>query len=139
MTGCVFCKIIEGQIPGTIVYEDETALVLLDINQAARGHLLVVPREHVGEFHELESGVASHLMTLAARWAPPAVEAVAADGYNLLLNNGSSAGQEVMHVHLHLIPRRQGDRVLRMGVPARIAEPGELQETAGRIKAQREQ
>jgi histidine triad (HIT) family protein len=139
MTDCVFCKIIDGQIPGTMVHEDETAVVLLDINQAARGHLLVVPREHVTQFHELDTGIAGHLMTLAARWAPPAVGAVEADGYNLLLNNGSAAGQEVMHVHLHLIPRRRRDGVLRMGVPARIAEPDELRETAGQIKAQDQQ
>lgn len=133
MDTCIFCKIVAGKIPSTRLHEDEKAIVFLDINQSARGHLLVVPRAHAGVWHELDGETAAHLAQLALRLAPSVLRSMKADGYNLVVNNGEAAGQEVMHVHLHLIPRWNGDHYIRLGVPARTATPDELRATAERI------
>ncbi|MBA3530660.1 MAG: HIT family protein [Ardenticatenales bacterium] len=129
MENCIFCKIIRGEIPGTFVHEDKQAVIFLDINQAAKGHLLIASRVHVEQWHELDEDNASHLARLAAQWAPAVLDATKADGYNLLQNNGPAAGQEVPHVHLHLIPRWTRDGYFG-GVPDRMAQPDELRETA---------
>lgn len=131
---CVFCKIIAGDIPSATVYEDDTSIVFLDINQAARGHLLITPRLHAEQWHHLDAETAAHLCTLAIRCAPAVLDALEADGYNLLQNNGAAAGQEVMHVHLHLIPRWRGDGYFGGGPKHRTANTDELRSTAQLIK-----
>jgi histidine triad (HIT) family protein len=135
MEECVFCRIIVGELPGSFVHQDDQAVVFLDLNQAARGHLLIVPREHVEHWHELEPATTAHMARLAAEWARPLVEAVQADGYNLQLNNGSAAGQDVMHAHLHLIPRWRRDGYYQSGPRHRRAAPGELDATAQLLRA----
>ena len=134
MTDCIFCKIVAGEIPATKVHEDDTAIIFLDINQAAKGHLLLVPRRHEEQWHQLDGQIAAHLGALAARWAPAVLEGLQADGYNLLQNNGQAAGQEVMHVHLHLIPRWKGDRYFGSGPQHRSAGAEELRGTASVLK-----
>ncbi len=137
MEDCIFCKIIAGEIPSARVHEDETAIVFLDINQASKGHLLIVPRQHTADFHELEGDAAAHMGRLALEWAGVAMRAVESEGYNLLLNNRKVAGQEVMHAHLHIIPRWTGDGYRMTPIPTRIADGAELQETAALIRGQR--
>lgn len=134
MDDCIFCKIIDGQIPSARVYEDDKAIVFLDINQASKGHLLIVPRRHVADFHELEGDTAAHMGKIALEWAGIAMRALEAHGYNLLLNNRKEAGQEVMHTHLHIIPRWAGDGYFKGPVPSRVADGAELQATAALIK-----
>lgn len=134
MDDCIFCKIMRGEIPSTRVHEDDTAIVFLDINQASRGHLLIVPRRHTADFHDLDGDTAAHMGRLALEWAGAAMKAVNAEGYNLVLNNRAVAGQEVMHAHLHIIPRTRGDEYRFGPVPVRIAEGDELQATAAAIK-----
>ncbi|MDQ4076352.1 MAG: HIT family protein [Chloroflexota bacterium] len=137
MENCVFCQIIRGEIPGTFVHQDDRAVIFLDINQAAQGHLLIAPRNHREQWHELDDATAAHLGKLAADFAPAVVNAFDADGYNLLQNNGEAAGQEVMHVHLHLIPRWQNDHYFGRGPRQRKAEAEELQDTAERIETEK--
>jgi diadenosine tetraphosphate (Ap4A) HIT family hydrolase len=84
-------------------------VVILDRNQAARGHLLIIPKSHVSLWHELEVAAALEMTTLAHAWARTVVEALRPDGYNLLLNAGAAAGQDVFHAHLHVTPRSRGD------------------------------
>ncbi|MGH2541475.1 MAG: HIT family protein [Ardenticatenaceae bacterium] len=138
MEDCLFCKIIAGEVPGTFVHQDETAVIFLDLNQAAEGHLLIVPRQHDEQWHQLDDATAAHLGKLAAGWAPAVVEATQADGYNLLLNNGHAAGQEIMHVHLHLIPRWRRDGYFGAGPRQRRADLDELRQTARRITQARQ-
>ncbi|MBA2390323.1 MAG: HIT family protein [Geodermatophilaceae bacterium] len=126
---------MRGEIPAATVHEDDEAIVFLDINQAIKAHLLIVPRVHAAQWHELDDGTMAHVARLTAQWAPAVVAAVDADGYNLLLNNGEAAGQEVMHVHFHLIPRKRGDGVRMAGVKPRLADAEELRGTASVIKA----
>ncbi|MCB0077319.1 MAG: HIT family protein [Anaerolineales bacterium] len=133
MPTCLFCKIIDGEIPGTFVHQDERAVIFLDINQAAEGHLLIVPRHHVEMWHELDGELAAHLARLSVDWAAPMLDVAGTDHYNVAVNNGAFASQEVPHLHLHLIPRHKNDGLLRYGGPPRIAERDELQATAQRI------
>jgi histidine triad (HIT) family protein len=114
-TDCVFCRILRGELPKTLVDESEHCLVMLDRNQAARGHLLVISKPHVALWHELDSHVVAEMTSKAHRWARVMVEALSPDGYNLLMNNGPAAGQDVFHAHLHITPRTAGDGYYRYG------------------------
>jgi histidine triad (HIT) family protein len=134
VTDCIFCKIIAGEIPSARVHEDETAIVFLDLDQAAKGHLLFVPRTHAELWHELDEATAAHLARLTQQWGPVVLETLQADGYNLLQNNGKPAGQEVRHVHLHLIPRWQGDHYFGGGIKHRQADAEELRGTASVLR-----
>ncbi len=114
---CIFCKIVAGELPSHKVYEDEATLAFLDINPATRGHTLVVPKEHATTIFDLPE----EALTATAR----ATQAVARilqrvlqpDGLNVIQNNGHAAGQVVMHYHVHLVPRREGDGSIRLWRP----------------------
>lgn len=109
MSECIFCRIVEGEIPSDTVYEDEATVAFLDANPLARGHTLVVPREHVKRVGELGADLAGRYFEPVPRIADAVQEAVDADGATLAWNDGSAAGQEVPHAHLHVVPRRRGD------------------------------
>ncbi len=106
---CVFCKIAAGQIPCLRVYEDAAVLAFLDIGPLADGHLLVIPKRHHEKMDEMPPDALAALMAPLPRLAKAVLAATGADAYNVLLNRGRPAGQEVMHVHIHLIPRRPAD------------------------------
>lgn len=122
---CTFCRIVAGDLQSTRLDEGEQCLVILDRNQAARGHMLVVPRAHVMLWHELEAMVAAEMAAKAHDWARALVEALRPDGYNLLVNNGAAAGQDVSHVHLHITPRSAGDRYYEFGGNHRVLSEDE--------------
>lgn len=106
---CVFCRIIAGQIPCMRVFEDDAALVFLDIGPLSEGHLLMVPKQHVERLDQMSP---EHVMAIT-RHLPmlgrSLMKAVGAAAYNILQNNGRESGQEVPHVHFHVIPRKAGD------------------------------
>lgn len=106
---CVFCKIVAGKIPALRVHEDETILAFLDIGPLADGHLLVIPKEHAERLEDSNPDTLSHLAGHLPRLARAVLAVTGAAGYNLLQNNGKVSGQEVPHVHFHIIPRAQGD------------------------------
>ncbi len=106
---CVFCKIVRGELPAHKVYEDEKVVAFLDIYPINPGHTLIVPREHYESLHEVPEDTLAAMIKAAARLAPAILKATGATGYNIVVNVGRSAGQEIMHVHLHIIPRREGD------------------------------
>jgi len=109
MADCVFCKIAAGDIPCTKVYEDEVCLAFLDIGPISSGHTLLIPKKHYETISEMPAAEAAHLAAQLPVLARAVQEAVGAQGINILQNNGAVAGQEVPHVHVHLIPRRPGD------------------------------
>lgn len=102
---CIFCKIIEGDIPSAKVYEDEHVLAFLDISQVTKGHTLVIPKKHVKNIYETPSEVASELFARVPRIANAIKAAFQPVGMNLLNNNEAPADQSVFHLHIHLIPR----------------------------------
>ncbi|MCI0499042.1 MAG: HIT family protein [Planctomycetales bacterium] len=106
---CVFCKIIAGQIPCTKVYENDAVLAFLDIGPISDGHTLVVPKAHTPRVDKTDSHTMAALAQALPMLADAVQQAVGADGYNILCNNGLSAGQIVEHVHLHIVPRKKND------------------------------
>ena len=106
---CIFCKIANGEIPSQTLYEDEEFRVILDLGPAAKGHALILPKEHYANLYELSDETAAKVMQLAKKMAVQMREKLQCDGFNLVQNNGEIAGQTVFHFHMHLIPRYEND------------------------------
>lgn len=106
---CIFCKIANGEIPSRTIYEDEQFRVFLDLNPAAKGHALIVPKEHYANLYELPEDLAADAMRLAKKEMALMTQKLSCDGFQLVQNNGETAGQTVFHFHLHLIPRYRTD------------------------------
>ncbi|HEX5310048.1 MAG TPA: HIT family protein [Solirubrobacteraceae bacterium] len=123
---CVFCKIVAGELPATIVDEDEQTIAFMDINPATRGHALVVPREHAVDLLEIESAQLAAVNAAAQRLAGRVKQALEADGVNLINSCGAAAWQTVFHFHLHVIPRYEGDPLRLPWQP----RPGDVEEIA---------
>ena len=123
---CLFCKIVAGEIPATKVHEDEATIAFMDINPATKGHLLVIPRTHARDLHEIGEDDLSACAAAARRLAARAKDALGADGVNLLNSCGSAAWQTVFHFHLHVIPRYDADPLRLPWHP----EPGDRDEIA---------
>lgn len=105
MGDCIFCKIINGDIPAAKVYEDEHVLAFLDISQVTKGHTLVIPKVHKENLYELDDEISQNLFKRVPKIANAIKTAYEPVGLNLLNNNGELAGQSVFHFHMHLIPR----------------------------------
>ena len=116
---CIFCKIANGEIPSTTLYEDEDFRVILDLGPATRGHALLLPKNHFANLFELDDETAQKAILVAKKMAGKMKAALGADGFNLVQNNGEAAGQTVFHFHMHLIPRYENDNA---GI---LWEPGE--------------
>ncbi|MFB6113556.1 MAG: HIT family protein [Halodesulfurarchaeum sp.] len=109
MKECIFCRIVEGDAPARVVYENDETMAFLDVNPLSRGHTLVIPKEHYEGFDDLPEDVGSSLMSSLRRLVPEIEAAVEADGANVGFNDGAAAGQEIGHLHGHVIPRFEGD------------------------------
>lgn len=133
MDGCVFCKMIAGQIPVAQIYEDDAVLAFLDIGPISDGHTLVIPKRHCTSVHECDPQILAEVGSRLGVIAGAVVAAMQAEGYNVLCNNGSAAGQVVGHLHFHIIPRKTGDRVLT-GWPSYRYPKGRIDEIAERIR-----
>ncbi len=132
---CIFCKIVAGELPATIVDEDERTLAFMDIAPATRGHALVIPRAHSADLLSVEAEDLSAVALASQRLAARAKERLGAEGVNLLSSCGRAAWQTVFHFHVHVIPRYDGDPlrlpwVPSAGDPAQIAAAA--QELSGR-------
>jgi histidine triad (HIT) family protein len=121
---CLFCKILAGELPATIVAEDERTIAFMDINPATRGHALVIPRAHVRDLHAIDPDDLVAVAVAAQRLASRARDRLGADGVNLLNSNGAAAWQTVFHFHVHVIPRYEGDPLQLPWVPG----PGDMDE-----------
>lgn len=106
---CIFCKIANGEIPSKTLYEDEEYRVILDLGPAAKGHALILPKNHYANLYELPEEAASKVMLLAKKMTAQMTDKLHCDGFNLMQNNGETAGQTVFHFHMHLIPRYKDD------------------------------
>lgn len=106
---CIFCKIAAGEIPSETIYEDEQFCVILDLGPATRGHALILPKNHYADLYGIPEETAGDVMKLAKKMAGIMTEKLHCDGFNLIQNNGETAGQTVFHFHMHLIPRYKED------------------------------
>ncbi len=105
----IFSQIVDGEIPARIVYEDETTVAFLDANPLAPGHTLVIPKDEYERVNDVPEGVATDLYATIHRMVPAVEDAVDADATTVAFNNGEAAGQEVPHVHCHIVPRFEDD------------------------------
>ncbi|SDL04080.1 HIT family protein [Natronorubrum texcoconense] len=105
----IFSQIVEGEIPARVVYEDETTMAFLDANPLAPGHTLVIPKDEYERLNDIPDDVATDLYATIHRLIPAVEESVDADASTVAFNNGEEAGQEVPHVHCHIVPRFEGD------------------------------
>jgi histidine triad (HIT) family protein len=109
MDSCIFCRIINREIPAEIAFEDEKTIAFLDIGPVSRGHIVLIPKIHAINLCSGQEEDALAIMRSVYELAPKVVQALGATGYNLGMNHGVDAGQEVMHTHVHIMPRYQND------------------------------
>lgn len=105
MSDCIFCQIVARKAPSSIVYEDDTIFAFMDIHQPTTHKVLIIPRAHVVTLYDLQDDQAAALMQLAVKIARAQRDITHCEGLSMFQSNGAVAGQEVMHLHLHLLPR----------------------------------
>lgn len=116
MTDCPFCTIVAGEAPASVLHEDDACVAFLDIQPANPGHALVVPRAHAAGLSDLPEQTGGHLFEVGMRLADALrASSIDPEGINLFLADGEAAGQEVFHVHLHVVPRYEADDVVVVG------------------------
>lgn len=120
MENCIFCKIANGEIPAATLHEDEDFRVILDLGPASKGHALILPKKHAANIYEISEENLSKAIILAKKMAGKMTDALGCDGFNIVQNNGTAAGQTVFHFHMHLIPRYEGDQVRLGWVPGKL-------------------
>jgi histidine triad (HIT) family protein len=121
-SNCIFCKIIAGEIPSATIYEDEDYKVIMDIGPAAKGHAILLTKNHCDDLFSLDDNSAVKGLLVARKVARAIQEVFQCDGMNMVQNNGAAAGQTVDHFHLHLIPRYHGDQVKITWNPGKYAD-----------------
>ncbi|MBO4695834.1 MAG: HIT family protein [Lachnospiraceae bacterium] len=132
---CIFCKIANGIIPSATVYEDDLFRAILDIAPAHKGHVIILPKEHADNLFSLPENVAEKLMPVVKKVAAAVKKTTGCDGINILQNNGTAAGQTVFHLHVHVVPRFEGDGILPVWPQGSYAD-GEAAELAAKIRAE---
>lgn len=130
---CIFCKIAMGEIPSTKLYEDERVLSFLDINPAAKGHALVIPKKHYHTLLDMPHEELKEVMEVVQKVAAAIMSTLQAEGFNIIQSNKEVAGQVIPHVHFHIIPRSKGDN-LNFQWEHGKAEQEELKKYAEMIK-----
>jgi histidine triad (HIT) family protein len=132
VNGCLFCKMVAGQIPVAKIYEDDVVLSFLDIGPISDGHALVIPKQHFEKLHDCPAEILGKVVSRLGKIAAAVVAAMNSDGYNVLCNNGRAAGQLIEHLHFHIIPRSSGDGVFDCW-PAYKYEKGKIEQIALKI------
>ena len=134
MDNCIFCKIANGDIPSATVYEDDSFRAILDIAPAHKGHVIVLPKVHADNLFELDDEIAAKALPIVKKIATALKAVSGCDGINVLQNNGTAAGQSVFHLHIHIVPRFEGDGILPVWPHESYAD-GEAAEWAAKIVA----
>ncbi len=134
MEGCVFCKIVAGEIPASVVYQDDRTIVFMDIGSVNPGHMLVAVKAHVENVFGLDDEQAAAVMRTTARVARALKASIAPEGVNLFQANGAVAEQTVFHFHIHVLPRRPGDG-MKLVWPVKNPPRAELEAAAERLRA----
>jgi histidine triad (HIT) family protein len=111
MENCIFCKIIKGEIPAVKIYEDERVFAFLELNPLAKGHALLIPKKHSQGIFDIDEEDLKGVAAAAKKIAFRLKEVLGAEGVNLVQRSGKAAEQGVFHFHLHIIPRKKGDKI----------------------------
>jgi histidine triad (HIT) family protein len=133
MTQCVFCRIVAKEIPATVVHEDDATLAFMDIGQVNPGHVLVASKAHAQDLYALDESQAGAVFRAARRVARAIREAFSPPGLSVYQANGAPAGQTVLHFHIHLVPRHDGDG-MSLAWPVKNPPREKLEEYAARIR-----
>lgn len=133
MNDCIFCKIVAGEIPAAKIYEDEYASAFLDANPNNHGHTLVVPKTHAKNILDVPEDALVRMMPALKKVSKAVFEGMGAAGLNITMNNERPAGQVVFHLHIHIIPRFEGDG-LKVWTKKTPYKMGEMEQVAERIK-----
>ena len=131
---CIFCKIANGDIPSDTIYEDNDFRVILDLSPASKGHALILPKTHASNLFDLDEEICEKVLLVAKKVGRAMKEALYCDGVNIVQNNGEAAGQTVMHFHVHIIPRYEGEKQIVAWEPKQSV-PEEQKLIADKIKA----
>ncbi|MEX2246392.1 MAG: HIT domain-containing protein [Dehalococcoidia bacterium] len=137
---CVFCRIVAGDAEASFVWRDAQTVAFMDLRQFSPGHTLVVPVKHVPDIFALDDETGAALMSTVTRVAAAVRAAVGAEGINIWQSNGEGAGQEVFHLHVHVLPRRTDDGLLRVypsspGHPSRAELDKQAEAVRGVLEA----
>ena len=132
---CIFCEIVAGRADASVVYEDEHVIAFLDLFPVNEGHTLVIPKTHATYLNDMDADAGTRVFAAAHRLAQAVRDSgTRCEGVNLVLADGAAAGQEVFHVHMHVLPRYAGDQSgFRFGDKSQVARE-DLEGTAGRIR-----
>jgi histidine triad (HIT) family protein len=135
---CVFCKVVKGTVPESVVYDDNEVLAFMDIQPVNPGHVLVIPKVHASRLSNLDEETGTHMFKVGMHVAEAVKRSgIKCEGVNLLLSDGRAAFQEILHVHLHVIPRFEGDGLhIGFGRQYRLKpERNELDKIAAKIRS----
>jgi histidine triad (HIT) family protein len=133
---CIFCRIVSGKAPASIVAETARAVAFMDVNQPTPGHVLVVPRDHLVYLYDLDAETGAEVFRLTTDLARAVKRALKPDGMNLIQANEAAGQQEVFHFHMHIIARYAGDRDrIRLGWRTDLSSRSELDDMAAAIRS----
>jgi histidine triad (HIT) family protein len=130
---CIFCKIVAKQAPASLVYEDEAVMSFLDIRPLNLGHTQVIPKAHFADIFEIPVELLSRVHAVAKHVAPAIKKAAGSDGISIIQQNGKAAGQDIFHLHVHVVPRFDGQKLPRFS-ELQLVERPKLNDMAKKIK-----
>ena len=133
MNDCLFCKIVKKEIPSKIVYEEDKIIAFLDIFPIAEGHTIVIPKNHYSNIEDIPEAELCELVKGVKKIATIIHKKLNIGGYNILQNNFKPAGQEINHIHIHIIPRSEKDDKFKLKIPRDQAYEDELEKTLNRL------
>lgn len=133
MGKCIFCSIVQGDLPSTKIYEDDRVLAFMDVGPIVAGHALVIPKEHHETIEQIPSDLLAQVIRTAQQVARAQLRGLDADGVNIHQANGSVAGQVVPHIHFHIIPRFRGDGHSWNWAAREYDDPNEAEQLASKI------
>jgi histidine triad (HIT) family protein len=133
MNSCIFCRIAQKQLPANLVYEDEKAMAFLDIRPLNEGHTLIIPKLHYENIFDIPQELIMHVHGVTKRVALAVKKATQADGISIMQQNGKAAGQEIFHLHVHVIPRRADQKLPKFSETSEISKE-KLNQTAAKIR-----
>lgn len=139
MENCIFCKIVKNEIPSHKIYEDEDTLVFLDIQPLTKGHCLVIPKKHYQDIFDINENDLKKVIVSAKNISEKIKKTLKADGIRISQSNGKAAGQDIMHFHMHIIPRYKNDGISMSEVKTahpQNADSIELQKLALRLSSE---
>ena len=132
MENCIFCKIINNEIPSKKIYEDKNAIAILDISPVNKGHALVISKQHYENILNTPDNILRELIIIAKKISKAVMQSLNAQGINIGINNFKAAGQLVMHTHIHIIPRFNNDGLKHW--PGKKYENNEIKQFLEKIK-----